>query len=45
VNGPRISEQTWAFVDERLGELWSPEQICGRLRPRGLPSASERSGT
>ena len=43
VNGPRISEQTWAFVDERLGELWSPEQICGRLRQRGLPSASHEA--
>jgi IS30 family transposase len=42
-NGPRISEQTWAWVDERLGELWSPEQICGRLRQRGLPSASHEA--
>lgn len=42
-NGPRISEQTWAFVDERLGELWSPEQICGRLKALGLPSASHEA--
>lgn len=42
-NGPRISEQTWAFVEERLGELWSPEQICGRLKASGLPSASHEA--
>lgn len=42
-NGPRISEQTWAFVDERLSELWSPEQICGRLKERGLPSVSHEA--
>jgi IS30 family transposase len=42
-NGPRVSEETWAFVDERLGELWSPEQICGRLKERALPSASHEA--
>ena len=42
-NGPRISEQTWAFVEERLSELWSPEQICGRLKERGLPSVSHEA--
>jgi IS30 family transposase len=42
-NGPRISEQTWALVEERLGELWSPEQICGRLKACGLPSASHEA--
>ena len=42
-NGPRIPEETWAFVDERLGELWSPEQICGRLEERGLPSVSHEA--
>ena len=39
-NGPRIADETWAFVDERLGELWSPAQISGRLEERGLPSVS-----
>lgn len=39
-NGPRISDETWAFVDARRGELWSPEQICGRLKTVGQPSAS-----
>jgi transposase, IS30 family len=42
-NGPRIAAETWAFVDERLRELWSPEQICGRLKARALPSASHES--
>ena len=42
-NSPRISEQTWAMVDERLAQLWSPEQICGRLKQEGLASASHES--
>jgi len=42
-NGPRIADETWAFVDERLGELWSPAQISGRLEERGLPSVSHES--
>ena len=42
-NGPRISAETWAFVEERLGELWSPEQIGGRLKACGLPSASHEA--
>ena len=28
---------------ERLSELWSPEQICGRLKERGLPSVSHEA--
>ena len=42
-NGPRIAEQTWAFVEARLGELWSPQQICGRLKARGLPAVSHEA--
>ncbi|HQU80940.1 MAG TPA: IS30 family transposase, partial [Azonexus sp.] len=42
-NGPRIADETWVFVDEQLGELWSPEQISGRLEERGLPSVSHES--
>jgi IS30 family transposase len=42
-NGPRIPEETWSFVDERLGELWSPEQICGRLAEQGLPAVSHET--
>jgi len=42
-NGPRIPEETWRIVDAHLGELWSPEQICGRLAERGLPSVSHET--
>ena len=42
-NGPRIAEETWAFVEARLGELWSPEQICGRLKACGLPAVSHEA--
>ena len=42
-NGPRVADETWAFVDERLGELWSPEQICGCLKKLGQPSASHET--
>ena len=42
-NGPRIADETWAFVDERLADLWSPEQICGRLAQGGLPTVSHES--
>jgi IS30 family transposase len=39
-NGKRISTHTWAFVDIKLGQLWSPEQICGYLKVNGMPSVS-----
>ena len=42
-NGPRIPDETWAVVDVWLGELWSPEQIAGRLDERGLPSVSHEA--
>jgi len=42
-NGPRIPEETWRIVEAHLGELWSPEQICGRLAERGLPSVSHET--
>ena len=42
-NGPRIPGETWAVVDVWLGELWSPEQIAGRLDERGLPSVSHEA--
>ena len=42
-NGPRIPDETWAVVDVWLGELWSPEQITGRLDERGLPSVSHEA--
>ena len=42
-NGPRIPDETWAVVDEWLAELWSREQITGRLHERGLPSVSHEA--
>ncbi|MEC4723909.1 IS30 family transposase [Noviherbaspirillum sp. CPCC 100848] len=39
-NGKRISKHTWAFVDIKLRQLWSPEQICGYLKANGMPSVS-----
>jgi hypothetical protein len=35
-NGPRIYDETWAFVEERLGQLWSPEQIRDSHKDRSL---------
>ena len=43
--GPRIPDETWAVVDEWLGELWSPEQITGRLSERGLHSVGHEAST
>lgn len=38
---PRISEQTWREVEEKLiQEQWSPEQISGRRATDGLESVS-----
>jgi IS30 family transposase len=42
-NGRRIPDETWIFVDARLGELWSPEQISGRLKADCLPSVSHEA--
>ena len=42
-NDPRIPDETWMVVDVWLGELWSPEQITGRLDERGLPSVSHEA--
>jgi IS30 family transposase len=39
-NGRRIGADTWAFVDARLGEYWSPEQISGYLKTNQLPTVS-----
>jgi len=44
-NGPRIADETCAIVDEQLGELWIPEQICGRLKARGLPRRTTNPST
>jgi len=42
-NGPQVSEETWIFVDKKLREFWSPEQISGRLKAEGLPTVSHES--
>ncbi len=42
-NSPRVCAQTWAFADAKLGELWSPEQICGHLKANGEPTVSHES--
>lgn len=39
-NGRRISGHTWDFVDIKLGQLRSPEQLCGYLKANGMPSVS-----
>jgi transposase, IS30 family len=36
----RICTQTWALVEEKLREKWSPEQIAGWLKATGLPRVS-----
>jgi len=42
-NGRRVSAETWAFADAKLGLCWSPEQICGYLRANSMPSVSHES--
>lgn len=42
-NGPRVAIETWAVVDTKLAETWSPEQICGYLKVNGEPAVSHES--
>ena len=42
-NGPRISDETWAFAQAKLAELWSPEQISGYLKTCGQPGVSHET--
>ena len=42
-NGPRISGKTWAVVESKLAETWSPEQISRRLKLSGEPGVSHES--
>lgn len=37
---PRITEQTWVEVEEKLNQQWSPEQISGRRALEGLQTVS-----
>lgn len=39
---PRISTQTWAMVEAKLQEDWSPEQIAGRLKKEAIRVSHER---
>lgn len=36
----RIDPETWAAIEAKLRDDWSPEQICGRFRRKRLPVAS-----
>ncbi len=42
-NGRRIDAGTWAFVEEKLGQHWSPEQISGYRKANHLPGVSHES--
>ena len=38
----KISFETWALVEEKICEDWSPEQISGRLKKEGIAISHER---
>lgn len=40
---PRVAAETWAVVDIKLAETWSPEQISGHLKANGQPTVSHES--
>lgn len=42
-NGPRVFRETWAVVEAKLVETWSPEQISGYLKANGKPTVSHES--
>jgi IS30 family transposase len=42
-NGPRVADDTWAVVETKLAETWSPEQISGYLKANGEPTVSHES--
>ena len=42
-NGRRVAPETWAFVDAKLAETWSPEQIAGYLKANDKPTVSHES--
>ena len=42
-NGPRIAAETWAVVEVKLAETWSPEQISGHLKADGQATVSHEA--
>ena len=42
-NDPRVTAETWAMVDVKLGETWSPEQVSGYLKVNGQTTVSHES--
>ncbi len=42
-NSPRIAAETWAVVDVKLVETWSPEQISGHLKANGQATVSHEA--
>ena len=42
-NGPRVDAKTWAVVDSKLNETWSPQQISGYLLVNKQPGVSHES--
>jgi IS30 family transposase len=43
LNGPRVDAKTWAVVDSKLNETWSPQQISGYLLVNKQPGVSHES--
>jgi len=42
-NGPRIAAETWAIVEVKRAQTWSPEQIAGHLKVEGQPTVSHEA--
>lgn len=42
-NAATLHADTWSFADDKLAELWSPEQISGYLRANKQPGISHES--
>ena len=42
-NSPRIAAETWAIVDAKLAQTWSPEQISGYLSVNEQPTVSHEA--
>jgi IS30 family transposase len=42
-NACRVTDATWAVVEAKLAETWSPEQISNYLRANDQPRISHES--